>query len=384
MAHYDAFNPPGNNPDFIGASNLVQNWTAHMSNVFDVSVASVSAYLDQHGGGDCQFYNPVSHGRVEPDLPTAATDIPWNGFPKRHGAPGPGQPPHYAAAEAPIVAGQNRDQDEYLEWFVNRKNEKIVSVHFTCEAYDYFQFLGENAPEKMLALYRTYISPQVQMPDLFPNGQGNQYDTLNRWNTELGAMHLTHPANNLFAEVFLAATATVRRSQHGAEITQSIPLIHCSRYGDESRNSDPAIGAAVNGLTRDGRHLTLANPVGLYMASFNGAGLALNGQPAGGFFKLVRGAFPLGLRAVYELPPELAAQGLTVSDVDIGGAPIQFGGQLAERITMHIAGVASVAQDVHNSPVSTCGAVPQINLPAHVAQPFTAGLALTPRQPSGA
>ncbi len=48
-------------------------------------------------------------------------------------------------------------------------------------------------------------------------------------------------------EVFLAATATVRRRrQHGAELTSAIPLINCAQYGDASRNSDPAIGAAVN------------------------------------------------------------------------------------------------------------------------------------------
>jgi len=193
------------------------------------------------------------------------------------------------------------------------------------------------------------------MADLF---QGSEYYVLNKWNTELGAMHLTHPANNLFAEVFLAGSATVRRSQHGSEITQAIPLCKCGAFGAYTRNSDPAIGAAVNGLCRDGRHVTLADPVGLYMGNFNGAGLTVNGQPAGGFFKVVRGAFPTALRAVYELPPELAAQGLTVSDVRIGGAAVQFGGQLAERITMHIAGIASVATDIHNTPVSVCGAVP--------------------------
>jgi hypothetical protein len=80
----------------------------------------------------------------------------------------------------------------------------------------------------------------------------------------------------------------------------------------------------------------------------------------------------------------LAAQGLTVSDVKIGGTSIQFGGQLAERITMHIAGMASVAQDIHNAPVTTCGGVPQVHLPAHVVTPFAAGLALAPRRPAGA
>jgi len=377
MAKYSRFDPPGNNTDLSGDPTLPGKWSDHMANVFDVSVASVNAYLHQHGGGVCQLYNPVSGGRPDPDLPASATDIPWNGFPKRHGSPGPGQEPDYAGAEAPIPAGSNRDQDEYLEWFVNKKNDKIISVHFTCEAYDYFQFLAGVAPQKVLDLYHTFISPSVQMADLL--GEDGTYDPLNRWNTELGAMHLTHPANNLFAEVFLAASATVRRSKNGVELTASIPLIQCAQYGDASRNSDPAIGAAVNGLARQGRHITIANPVGLYMASFNGSGLTITGQPAGGFFKVIRGAFPLALRAVYELPADLASQGLTVSDVLIGGKAIQFGGQLAERITMHIAGIASVATDIHNSPVAKCGGVPQVKLPSHVHTPFAAGLALAPR-----
>jgi hypothetical protein len=380
VATYNGFSAPGNNPDFSGHNALANNWTDHMGNVFDTSIASVSAYLAKHGGGTCQFYNPVSHGRPDPDLPANTTDIPWNGFPKKHGSSGPGQAPDYAGAEAPISAGTNRDQDEYLEWFVNKKAGKITSIHFTCEAYDYFQFLSGAAPNKVLELYQTYISPGVQMADLFPNGLNQPYDYLNKWNTELGAMHLTHPANNLFAEVFLAASATVRRSQHGAEITGSIPLIRCSRYGDDARNSDPAIGAAVNGLARDGRHVTLANPVGLYISGFNGAGLTINGHDAGGFFKVVRGAFPLALRAVYQLPQALTDQGLSVSDVQISGMPVEFGGQLAERITMHIAGLASVATDIHNSPVSTCGGVPQVNLPAHAAKPLAASVSLIPRK----
>jgi hypothetical protein len=265
--------------------------------------------------------------------------------------------PQYAEAEAPIQPGKNRDQDEYLEWFVNRQAGKIISVHFTCEAYDYFQFLAQHARPKVVELYKTFIGSQVQEADLFPN---NEYDVLNKWNTQLGAMHLTHPANNLFAEVFLAASATVRRRRNGADLTADI---RCGDYGAFTRNSDPAIGAGVNALARDGRRITLANPVGLYMASFDGNGLTLNGQQAGGFFKVVRGAFPFGLRAVYELPPNYAAQGLTVSDVKIGSTPIKFGGQLAERITMHLVGVASVAQDVHNVPVSVCTRVLQVQVP---------------------
>src|SRR5271165_3924603 len=138
MAKYDAFSAPGNNPDFDNDAKLVSDWNRQMSDLFDTSVASVSAYLAHHGGGTCQLYNPASNGRVESDLAAAAADIPWNGFPKRYGAAGPGQSPDYAGAEAPTAAGSNRDQDEYLEWFVKRENGKIVSIQFTCEAWDYF------------------------------------------------------------------------------------------------------------------------------------------------------------------------------------------------------------------------------------------------------
>ncbi|HEX4610705.1 MAG TPA: hypothetical protein VH092_21120 [Urbifossiella sp.] len=373
----DHFDPPGGIDDFGGDAALKDRWSRTMSDMFDTGVASVTGFLQAHGGGTCQFYNPVTHGRPDPDLPAAAGDITWNGFPKRFSATGPGHPTRFADAEPAGTAGRNRPQDEYLEWHVTRNGAgQIVSVQFTCEGYDYYEFLARNAPATLLGLYRTFISPAVQPGDLM---SGGGYDVTNVWNTERGAMHLTHPANNLFAEVFLAASATVRRQQHGAELTQSIPLIRCAQYGDDARNSDPNIGAAVNGLAREGRMVTLANPVGLYMASFDGSGLTLDGQPAGGFFKVVRGAFPRALRAVYELPPDLAAAGKTVSDVTAGGQPVAFGGQLAQRVTMHLVGAASVAQGVNNAP-AVCGPVRQV---APAAPAAAHALAAAPRPPSG-
>jgi hypothetical protein len=355
------FDPPGSNGDLGTDAALQAAYSKWMSDQFDIGVTSVTSFLQANGGGTCQFYNPVTHGRTDPDLPPSAGDITWNGFPKQFSSTGPGHPTRFADAEPAGTAGQNRPQDEYLEWHVVRNTAgKIVSIQFTCEGYDYYDFLAQKAPSKLLDLYRTFISPTVQMAELM---SGGAYDDVNVWNTEKGAMHLTHPANNLFAEVFLAASASVRRQQDGAELTSSIPLIKCARYGDVTRNSDPNIGIAVNGLAREGRMITLANPVGLYMASFDGAGLTLNGQPASGFFKVVRGAFPRALRAVYELPPAQAATGLTVSDVKIGGQQLQFGGQLAQRITMHLVGVASVAHGVNNTPVG-CGSIPEVNPPA--------------------
>jgi hypothetical protein len=358
----DHFDPPGSIDDFGSDANLQDLWTREMSGMFDESVALVTQFLNAHGGGVCQFYNPFTHGRTDPDLAESLGDIPWNGFPKRFSATGPGQPTRFAAAEPSLAAGQARLQDEYLEWHVNRNTDgKIVSIHYTCEAWDYFDFLAEHSATKVVQLYQTLVNPAVAEADLF---SGGSYDRLNEWNTQKGAMHLTHDANNLGAEVFLAASATVRRQEHGVEDTQSIPLIKCARYGDEKRNSDPNIGFAVNSLARQGRMITLANPVGLYMAGFDGSGLTLNGKPAGGFFHVVRGSFPRALRAVYELPPTEVAAGLTVSDVKIGAQPLEFGGQLAERITMHLFGVASLARPVNNSPVG-CGPIPTSLAPAH-------------------
>jgi hypothetical protein len=357
----DHFDPPGNIDDFGGDAALAQKWNDEMSGIFDNSIALVTQFLNANGGGTCQFYNPVTQGRTGPDLAPDLGDITWNGFPKRFGATAPGHPANFAAAEPKRNPGQARLQDEYLEWFVNRNTAgNIISIHFTCEAWDYFDFLGAQAPATVLALYRKFIDPAVTHADLFPGGT---YDRLNKWNTASGAMHLTHSANNLGAEVFLGASATVRRQEHGVEDTQSIPLINCAQYGDASRNSDPNIGIAVNGLARQERMITLANPVGLYMADFDGAGITLNANPAGGFFSVVRGAFPRALRAVFELPAAEVAAGHTVSDVKIGGQALQFGGQLAERITMHLFGIASVDQPVDNSPVG-CGAIPVDLAPA--------------------
>jgi hypothetical protein len=355
------FDPPGNIDDFGTDDALKARWSAEMSRNFDVGVASVTRFLNTQGGGTCQFYNPVTQGRTDPDLPLAAGDIPWNGFPKRFLSTGPGQPTQFQAAEPVLAPGENRPQDEYLEWHVTRNAAgKIVSVQFTCEGYDYYEFLGEHAPDKLLELYRQFISPSVQRSDLF---NGDTYDRLNRFNTSDGAMHLTHSANNLFAEVFLAASATVRRrNTAGNEITQPIPLIRCGRFGGVDRNSDPTIGAGVNGFARARRMITLANPVGLYIANFDGSGFHLSdGTPAGQFFRVLRGTLPRALRAEYRLSPELEAQGLTVSDVFIGGNPITFGGQIAQRITMKLTGVASVAQTVNNTPTG-CGAVSAVEV----------------------
>ncbi len=336
------FNPPAKVDDF-GDPNLLKSYSDHISGEFDRSIAAVDALLTKYHAGQSQLYNPLTNGRTDPDT---EKEIAWNGFPRVFGSPGPGQDPNYAGAEpdpANLPTDQGlryRPQDEYLEWFTHRDaNGKIVRVDFTCEAYDYFQVLASLNKDAVIKLYQLYIDPSLTEADLFVNGS---YNPWNAANLDKGAMHLTHPANALGAEIKLAADGTVRRKDPATEPPSAATLINCADFGDGRRNSDPKIGFEINQLARAGLAITLADPVGLYMVAFDDAGWQMSGgRPASGFMKIVRGQAGQAIRATYELPAPLKAQGLTVSDVTIGGTPIAFGGQIAEHITMGIKGVAA-------------------------------------------
>jgi hypothetical protein len=95
----DHFDPPGNIDDLGNDAGLKERWSKEMSGIFDDSIERVTQFLQRHGGGTCQFYNPVAGGRTDPDLVPSLGDIPWNGFPKRFGATGPTHPTNFAAAE---------------------------------------------------------------------------------------------------------------------------------------------------------------------------------------------------------------------------------------------------------------------------------------------
>jgi hypothetical protein len=358
MMKISKFNPPALVDDF-GSATLLDQYSKHVSGLFDRSIGDIAAFLEANQAGRPQFYNPLSHGLTDVDTTVL---IPWNGFPRQFASQGPGQAPNYVAAEPspaqlPGSGGVHfRPQDEYLEWFVHRDaNGKIIKVDFTCEAYDYFEFLGATNKQALIALYRQHIDPSVTEGDLFKNGQ---YFPWNRINLQKGAMHLTNPANALGAEIKLAADATVRRADAHGEPTSAEALIKCARFGELKRNSDPKIGFEINQLARAGYAVTLTDPVGLYMVGFDDAGWQFaDGTPAADFMRIVRGQPGRAIRAVYELPAELKAKGLTVSDVTIGGTPITFGGQIAEHITMGIEGAACRKGTLQNS-LSPCGAIP--------------------------
>lgn len=350
------FSPPANVDDF-GTPALLRAYSDHISAEFDRVIASLARELSGTSGTP-QFYNPVTHGITDPDT---AAEITWDGFPRRFMPQHPGSKPNYQGAEPdpahlPTSDGTRfRPQDEYLEWFAHRDaSGKIVRVDFTCEAYDYYEFLGQVNPDSVVALYRKYIDPAATKADLFV---GNQYNPWNSLNLDKGAMHLTHPANALGAEIKLAGDGTIRRKSPLHEPTSAAALIKCSQFGDPVRNSDPKIGFEINRLARQGLAITLADPVGLYMSDLDDSGFMLaDGRPATGFFTIKRGHAGRVIRASYELPANLKAEGLTVSDVQIAGVPISFGGQIAERITMVIPGVACRPGSIINELIPCVGA----------------------------
>ena len=260
--------------------------------------------------------------------------------------------------------------NEYCEWHVVRDPDtnKIKKVAFTSEPPEYWKALfGETLesedgtryefagnPDLMLNLYRELVSPEVRYLDLIahetltsehPEGDickahKGHYNPYNKWNTTHGVVHLCSPPNTLQAQIELGADATVvRRDGRGRILTEPEPLICCADLVVPDRNSDPTIGSTVNALARLGAYVTLQNPVGHYMDHIDLAGWeAPDGGSVSDCVRIVRGVPGMIVRLEIEVPPE---RDFTVSDLTIGGVNIEYGGQIAECITMKFTGVAA-------------------------------------------
>jgi len=259
--------------------------------------------------------------------------------------------------------------DEYCEFAVTRDtSKKIIKITFTCENPEYWFTMWRIDPGAVLAAYQTYINPAVQLHDLCvtdacgrplidPVSGAPAYNPLNKWNSgtqalsdQGGAMHLTSPPNTLGAEIYLGAAASIARTD--AVSGNAATLICCTHYGRPYRNSDPHIGFVVNQNTYNppGSFVaTLANPVGLYIQSPTQTNWNAYTMPAGsdGYtaqdcWKVVRGrtaaqagaGYDQILRVEFSMPPALAANGLTVSDIQIGGVSIQYASQIQQTFNM--------------------------------------------------
>ncbi|MCF6796746.1 hypothetical protein L1M59_11505 [Bacillus sp. ET1] len=362
MMKLNSFSPPANLNDFDSIPNQREAWNEIISYYFNQGIKTIE---DKLGSGKSQFYNPLL---METTSDEKTREISWFGFPRIILETNHPKEKAYKVAEElkddplrglarslwGVDSVKVRQQDEYLEWHTfYDQNGNVKKVTFTCEGPEYWEALAGGYPtiydgpriagaegdrNKLLALYRQYISPDVQMEDLFLNGI---YFPYNKWNTTDGCLHLIQPNNTLNAEIDIAAEATVlRKKSDGALITDANELICCAKYGAPQRASDPTIGGQVNGLARKGASITLKDPVGLYIDSINTDGFVTpDGSNAMDYWKVLRGQNGMILRAVYEVPDSVP-EPFTVSDIKIGGINIKYGGQIAEHIIVKLTGVA--------------------------------------------
>ena len=283
----------------------------------------MAPYLD---GSLPQFYDPT-----QKNTPAAATTpmVSWVAFPATLRAQVPSQRERWKLAD-----GDRGFQDEYCEWAVTRNSaRKITKVTFTTELPEYFEHLLDTAPAKLLRLYRRLVDPRVELAHL--RSADGSYRRINRWNKGNRLAHLSSGPNNLFAAIDLVARATVQRiDDDGDPVTNQQQLVVCSGLGEPLRNSDPQIASAVNVAAGQGAEIAFADPPGLHLGRPLTAGMVTpDGADAARFWKIERGNAEHALRARFEVPKQ---RGYVVGDIEIGGRPIKFGGQVADRVQVWV------------------------------------------------
>jgi len=287
---------------------------------------AVAARFEPYVGQFPQFYDPTA---TNTPADAAKPMVSWGAFPAVL----------RAAEPAPVARWSRADrdrglQDEYCEWTVERRKGKIVRVTFSTELPEYWEHLFETDPNRLLALYRRLVDPRVQLADL--RGPGGGYRRENKWNTSRPGRlaHMIQGSNNLGAAVDLVARATIPRKRNGQPVIHQQELVRCGALGEPLRNSDPQIAAAVNEAARAGDEITFADPIGLYLGRPLTAGMVTpDGADAADFWKIERGDAQHTLRARFEVPPKRRYE---VGDIEVEGRPIEFGGQLADRVQVWV------------------------------------------------
>lgn len=296
--------------------------------------ATVAEMVDAFAGRFPQFYDPTA-GETPDAL--APVHIAWSAFPARVlREEGPG-PARWERADA-----DRGEQDEYCEWSVERGGGgTITRITFTTEVPEYWRHVATHDPDRLLELYREHVDPRVALDDLL---DGTRYDPRNRWNrlTVGRPAHLAQSTNFLSAAVQLVAEATIlRRRADGTPVADRQELVACARLGDQFRNSDPQIADIVNHAAELGAEVTLLDPLGLYLDGLLSAGMQTpDGADAADFWHIERGTPEHALRASLAVPEE---RGYAVGDIRIGGRPIAFGAQVADKVRIRISALAKPA-----------------------------------------
>jgi hypothetical protein len=300
---------------------------------------AVSGLLSQYVARFPQFYD-----RTEEDTPrkTPAPMVSWAAFPARLRGPD-----RFEVADA-----DRNEQDEYCEWSVERKRGKISRITFTTELPEYYEHLLATDEKALLRLYRKLVGPGVELAHL--RDSKGRYRRENRWNTSQPGRiaHLMQGNNSLGAAVDLVARATEQRiDAQGKPVRNQQQLVQCAGLGNPFRHSDPQIAGAVNDAARGGAELSFGNPPGLHLGRPITAGMVTpDGADPDRFWKIERGDAENTLRARFEVP---ASKKYTVGDIKIGGKPIRFGGQVAQRVQVWVRVV--VKPGTHKPKPKRCG-----------------------------
>ena len=325
------FSAPANINDFEQNSNLASKWDNTLENFFNLAIENIK------GQGISENEISIFNPRNPPPGQKSVVNVTWGGFPNVLLA-------KYDRASALQRADQSQNQsnqDEYLEWAVHRDEStgKIKEVIFTCEGPEYWTAISEDK-QLLLNLYRKLASPEVELSDLFSNGQYNKY---NDWNLS-HAIHLIQPANSLSAEIFLASDGSIlRKKNNNSIITNANELICCAGYGVPNRNSDPTIGARINSAVSDGNWVSLNDPIGLYINDIDTSSFQKpDGSPIADFkdryWKVIRGSQENStiLRASVKVPEGEMFDGkqMMIGDLLVNGETLQYGGQIADAITV--------------------------------------------------
>ena len=203
---------------------------------------------------------------------------------------------------------------------------------FTTETPEYWEALADTEPEVVVELYRRLVDPAVTRRDLF---RGGRYQRDNPFNHERGIVHYIMGINGI-APLLNAEQDTQLRG--GVKDNYDAMPLAFANGTPLFTAADSRFSLDIGVLQRQGRSLTVGEPVGLYMIDWDDTGFTKpDGTPAGDYWRVVRGGSRAALRLEYEVP---ASEGFAVGDVSIGGRPIRYGGQLAEHITVMAGGLA--------------------------------------------
>lgn len=304
------YDTPAAQRDMPAGSSFYGDWHAYLA-------GRISDATPGSGGGE--FYDA---SMIDVNV-VGGRALTWMAFPRRV------LMPNRDNRTAAYIAAENRDmQDEYCEWRVTRNAAgKITKVVFVTESPEYWERLWTADRARVVSLYQTLLGTTAVAEADLHDGAGN-YVRRNRWNEPDGIIHLIQRINTLDAALGLAQGAA---DSNGNRDNYEMPSV-------ADTSVDPRVVLDVGTLVRKGLSVTLQDPIGLYIAGWDDTGWTKpNGKPVDNYWQIVRGRPGQVLRLEYEVP---AAAGFVVGEIRIGGRLIDWGGQVAEHVTVTIAGSA--------------------------------------------